>query len=187
MTKEEAHAIFDQWVSNQNLKKHMLAVAQAAGFYARKFQEDEERWWIAGLLHDADYEKYPNPNRDTTGHPYKIVEYLRQKGTDEESLEAILGHASYTNTPRTSLMAKTLFAVDELTGFIVAVALIKPEKSLAAVDVESVTKRFKEKRFAAGVNREEIFEGARDLNIPLEEHVQNVIDAMKEISSELQL
>jgi len=187
MTKEEARAILGQWVSNQNLKKHMLAVAQAASFYARKFQEDEERWWIAGLLHDADYKKYPNPNRDETGHPYKIVEYLRQKGMDEESLEAILGHASYTNVPRTSLMAKTLFAVDELTGFIVAVALIKPEKSLVAVDIESVTKRFKEKRFAAGVNREEIFEGARDLDIPLGEHVQNVIDAMKEISDQLGL
>ncbi|KKS82712.1 MAG: Metal dependent phosphohydrolase [Candidatus Wolfebacteria bacterium GW2011_GWC1_43_10] len=216
MTKDESLKILDEWVQNPNLKKHMLAVAQAMDFYARYFSQraqistdelpiatdnnqrksainqrvsvvpDKERWWIVGLLHDVDYEKYPNPSRDGTGHPYRAVEFLKDK-LDEESINAVLGHASYTNTSRESLMAKTLFAVDELTGFIVAVALIKPSKSLAEVGVESVKKRFKENRFAAGVNREEIYQGAQELGVPLDEHIQNVIDAMKEISSELGL
>lgn len=182
MTRQEALKILDEWVKNPNLKKHMLAVANAMAYYAKKFNEDVEKWYVIGLLHDLDYEKYPHPQEG--GHPYKAIEFLKDK-LDEESLKAILAHASYTGAPRESLMAKTLFAVDELVGFIVAVALIKPDKSLNSVDVESVKKRFKEKRFAAGVNREEIFQGAAELGIGLEEHIQNVINSMKEISNQL--
>ncbi len=202
MNKQEALNILNEWVNpvrsregsqrdsdsngvkSPNLKKHMMAVAAAMEFYARKFGQDENRWWIVGLLHDVDYEKYPDYKNG--GHPYKAVEFLSDK-LDEESLNAILGHATYTNTPRETKMAKTLFAVDELTGMITAVALVKPEKKLSAVDVNSVKKRFKEKKFAAGVNREEIIQGAQDLGVPLDEHIQNVIDAMINISSELGL
>lgn len=209
MSREEAMKILDEWVSStytpeqalfekatrvararlacrsKNLKKHMLATAAAMEFYAEKFGEDGDRWWLAGLLHDLDYEKYPDWRNG--GHPRKAVEFLREKGIDEEILDAILSHASYTNVPRKTLLAKTLFAVDELTGFIVAVALIKPEKSLSAVDVESVKKRLPEKRFAAGVNREEIYEGTKGLDLSLEEHIENVLNGIKKISSELGL
>jgi putative nucleotidyltransferase with HDIG domain len=196
MNKQEALVTLDEWVESPNLKKHMLAVAACMSFYARKFGQDEEKWWVAGLLHDLDYEKYPNPNRDESGHPYKVVEFLSAKGgsasggkgkLDEESLGAIMGHAAFTHVLRESQMAKTLFAVDELTGMVVAVALVKPERKLSAVGIESVKKRFKEKRFAAGVNREEIIQGAQELGVPLDEHIQNVIDAMKGIASELGL
>jgi predicted hydrolase (HD superfamily) len=186
MNREEALKILDDWVKSINLKKHMLATAACMSFYARKFGQDEQKWWIAGLLHDLDYEKYPNPNRDESGHPYKAVEFLKDR-LDKESLDAIMGHAIFTHTPRESQMAKALFAVDELTGMVVAVALIKPEKKISAVNIESVKKRFKEKRFAAGVNREEIVQGAQELGISLEEHIQNVIDAMEEIALELGL
>ncbi len=164
----------------------MLAVAAGMEFYAKKFGADADKWWVAGLLHDMDYEKFPNPDRNETGHPYKAVEFLKDK-LDQESLDAIMGHAEFTHTPRETQMAKALFAVDELTGMVTAVALVKPEKKLSAVDVNSVKKRFKEKRFAAGVNREEIIQGAQELGVPLDEHVQNVIDAMSGIASVLGL
>ena len=185
MEKEEAVKILNEWVESKNLKKHMLAVAAAMSFYAKKFDEDENKWWVTGLLHDLDYEKYPDYKNG--GHPYKVVEFLKSREVDGDISEAILGHAAYTNVPRKSLMAKTLFAVDELAGFIVAVALIKPEKSLSAVNVDSVKKRLKEARFASGVNRQEIYEGVKDLEISLDEHVQNVIDGMKVVSKELGL
>ncbi len=164
----------------------MLAVATSMEFYSKKFSADSDKWWVVGLLHDMDYEKYPNPNRDESGHPYKAAEFLKDK-LDKESLDAIMGHAEFTHTPRETQMAKALFAVDELTGMITAVALIKPEKKLSAVDVNSVKKRFKEKRFASGVNREEIIQGAQELGVPLDEHIQNVIFAMGRISGELGL
>jgi predicted hydrolase (HD superfamily) len=186
MNKEEALKILDDWVKSPNLKKHMLAVAACMSFYARRFEQNEQRWWVTGLFHDLDYERYPNPNRDESGHPYKAVEFLKDK-LDKESLDAIMGHAAFTHTPRESQMAKTLFAVDELTGMIVAVVLVKPEKKISAVGIESVKKRFKEKRFAAGVNREEIIQGAQELGVPLDEHIQNVIDAMEGIALELGL
>ncbi len=186
MNKQEASLILNDWVKSPNLKKHMLAVAASMAWYAKKFGEDENKWYVVGLLHDMDYEKFPNPNRDETEHPYKAVEFLKDK-LDKESLDAIMGHAEFTHTPRETRMAKTLFAVDELTGMITAVALVKPEKKLSAVDVNSVKKRFKEKRFAAGVNREEIIQGAQDLEVPLDEHIQNVIDAMSKIANELGL
>ncbi len=164
----------------------MLAVAAGMEFYAKKFGADADKWWVAGLLHDMDYEKFPNPDRNETGHPYKAVEFLKDK-LDQESLDAIMGHAEFTHTPRETQMAKALFAVDELTGMVTAVALVKPEKKLSAVDVNSVKKRFKEKRFASGVNREEIIQGAQELGVPLDEHIQNVIFAMGRISGELGL
>jgi len=182
ISKSEAENILNEWVVNKNLRKHMYSVAQAMEFYARKLKQekDAEKWWVAGLLHDVDYEKYPSE------HPYKVAEYLKGK-IDDESINAILGHANYTKIKRETMIAKILFAVDELAGFIVAVALIKPSKSLNDVDVKSVIKRLKTKRFAAGVNRNDIYSGAEDIGISLDEHIQNVIDAMKEIQTKLEL
>lgn len=182
MDRKEAKELLYNWVESPNLRKHMYAVAAAMEFYAKKFKKEGEsdRWWMTGLLHDLDYEKYPNE------HPQKAVGFLKEK-IDQEMGDAIMAHVSHTNVPRASLMAKTLFAVDELTGMIVAVALVKPDKKLSSVDIESVKKRFKEKRFAAGVNREEIIQGAQELGVSLDEHIQNVIDAMRSISNELGL
>ncbi len=180
MTVTQAKDFLDQWVTNPNLKKHMLVVGAAMRWYASFFNLDEreqDRWEVVGILHDLDWEKYPFGSVD--GHPYQGVAFLRQHGLDEESCQAILAHASYTHEPRETRMAQTLFAVDECAGFIVAVALIKPEKKLSAVDVASVLKRLKEKRFAANVNRDEIAQGAALLQIPLEEHIAHVIAGMR--------
>jgi predicted hydrolase (HD superfamily) len=180
MTPVEARKILDEWVVNPNLKKHMEGVGAAMRWYASFFGLDEreqDRWEAIGLLHDLDWEKYPFGSVD--GHPYQGVAFLRQHGLDEESCQAILAHASYTREPRQTRAAKTLFAVDELVGFIVAVALIKPEKKLSAVDVASVLKRLKEKRFAANVNRDEISAGASLLELPLDQHIAHVISGLR--------
>jgi len=152
-------------------------------FYARKFGEDEEKWGIVGLLHDFDYEMYPNEKN----HPYRGYEILEKEGYPEDVRKAILSHASYTGVPRDSLMARTLFAVDELTGFIIAVALVRPTRSIHDVTVKSVKKKFKQKAFAAKVSREEIKQGIKELGVDEDEHIQNVIDALKSIAKELGL
>lgn len=151
--------------------------------YARKFGEDENLWAITGLLHDMDYERYPTAE----DHPFRGVEALRELGYPEEMLQAILGHADYSGVPRESLMAKTLYAVDELTGLVIAVALVRPSKKLADVDVKSVKKKFKEKSFAKGCNRDDIIKGAQELGVDLDEHMANVIAALQKISDELGL
>lgn len=188
MTRTEALALVQEYTKNQNLIKHMLAVEAAMRAYAKKFGQDEESWGLAGLLHDFDYEKYPNNERHPTQeHPSVGVQILRERGVSEEICQAILGHASYTGVPRTSLMAKALFACDELTGLIVATALVRPNKSLAEVDVAAVKKKWKDKAFARGVNRDEIEQGARELGVPLDEHIDLVIKAMQGIASQLGL
>ncbi len=171
--------ILSIWVRSPSLRTHMYTVATAMEWYAKHTGQDADRWWITGLLHDMDYEKYPTVG--PLGHPYQAVAFLKDKGIDDEMSDAILGHAS--QVPRETRMAKTLFAVDELCGFIVAVALIKPSKKLADVDVQSVTKRLKEKRFAANVSREDIYQGAEELGVPLEEHIGHVIAALQEQAS----
>ena len=181
MTRDEAFALLTEYTKKENLIKHALAVEAAMRRYAEIFGEDPEEWGIVGLLHDFDYEKFPD------NHPYKGVEILKEKGLPEEWLEAILGHADYTGVERKTLLAKTLFAVDELTGFIVAVALVRPSKKIEDVAVKSVKKKMKDKAFAAAVNREDIVKGADELNISLEEHIKNVLEAMKAIAQELGL
>ena len=156
--------------------------------YARKFGEDEERWGLAGLLHDFDYERWPNADRSPTEeHPSAGVKILRQSGYPEDVLEAILGHAEYTGTPRTTRMAKTLFAVDELTGLITATALVKPSRSVHDVDAAGVRKKMKDKAFARGVNRDDVLRGAEELGVPLDEHIAFVIEAMRGESAALGL
>jgi putative nucleotidyltransferase with HDIG domain len=188
MTRDATFALVQEYTKNQNLIKHMLAVEAAMRFYARHYGEDEEKWGLVGLIHDFDYEKFPNKNHSPTEeHPATGVKILRERGWPEELCQAILGHAEYCDVPRTTKMAQALYAVDELTGFIVATALVRPNKSLAEVDVESVKKKWPDKSFARGVHREQIEKGAQELSISLDEHIQNVLTAMKAIASQLGL
>jgi predicted hydrolase (HD superfamily) len=187
-TRGQALAIVHEFTQSDSLRKHMLSVEAAMRAYARKFGEDEERWGLAGLVHDFDYERYPNASHSPTEeHPAWGVGHLRGLGWPEDILTAILGHAQYCNVPRESRMAKTLFAVDELTGMITATALVKPTKSVHDVDAKSVRKKMKDKGFARGVNRDDVIQGASDLGVDLDEHIQFVIDAMKESAAALGL
>ena len=183
MTREEAMAILTTYTKKEGLIKHSLAVEAAMRFYARMWGEDEESWGIVGLLHDFDYEMHPTAEE----HPVKGAEILRQKNVPEEWIEAILGHADHTGVPRRSRMAKTLYAVDELSGFITAVAYVRPNRTLAEVSVKSVKKKLKDKAFARQVSREAIRKGAEELGVPLEEHIDNVIKAMQQIADQLGL
>ncbi|MCS6858844.1 MAG: HDIG domain-containing protein [Abditibacteriales bacterium] len=183
MHREDALALLHEHTKSDSLRKHAYAVEAAMRFYARKFGEDEEKWGVVGLLHDFDYEANPSPE----SHPWKGVEILRAKGYPEDVLHAILGHATYTNTPRLSLLDKTLFAVDELTGFIIAVALVRPNKSIHEVEVASVKRKMKDKAFARAVKREDIVQGAEELGVPLDEHIANVIAALKGVAGTLGL
>ena len=169
----EALALMEAWTESESLRRHMRAVEVAMRAYARRFGEDEELWAMAGVLHDMDYEKYPKE------HPYRGVEELRRLGYPEEVVEAILGHASYTGVPRRTLMAKTLFAVDELTGLITAAVYVRPDRSILGLELSSLKKKFKDKAFAKGVNREEIRMGAEDLGLSLDEHMAFVLEAMR--------
>ena len=179
-SRAEALALMQEYTASDSLRKHMLAVEAAMRAYAEKFGEDPERWGLAGLMHDFDYERYPNAAHSSDEeHPSQGVRVLRERGWPEDVLEAILGHATYTGTPRETPMAKTLFAVDELTGLITATALVKPSRSLDEVDARSVRKKMKDKGFARGVNRDDVIQGARELGVDLDEHIQFVIDAMR--------
>jgi putative nucleotidyltransferase with HDIG domain len=169
-----------EYTASESLRKHMLAVEAAMRAYAEHFGEDPEHWGLAGLIHDFDYERYPNAAHSATDeHPAFGVGLLRERGWPEDILQAILGHATYCNTPRTTRLAQTLFAVDELTGLITATALVKPTRSVHDVDASSVLKKMKKKEFARGVNREDVIVGAQELGIDLERHIQFVIDAMR--------
>ena len=187
-SREEALAIVHEFTQSDSLRKHMLSVETAMRAYARKFGEDEHRWGLAGLMHDFDYERYPNAAHSATEeHPSWGVGHLRSLGWPEDVLEAILGHAQYTGVPRESRMAKTLFAVDELTGMITATALVKPTKSVNDVDARSVRKKMKDKGFARGVSREDVIQGAEALGVDLDEHIQFVIEAMRQNAAALGL
>ena len=181
-------ALMHEFTASESLRKHMLSVEGAMRAYARKFGEDEERWGTTGLIHDFDYERFPNNAHSATEeHPAEGVRILSGKGYPEDILEAILGHAQYCNTPRQSQMAKTLFAVDELTGLITATALVRPSKSVHEVDAKSVRKKMKDKAFARGVNRDDVINGAAELGVELDEHITFVIESMKERSADLGL
>lgn len=182
-TREEAQGILDEWMSDENLKKHCYAVEAAMRAYAAKLGGDEERWGVVGLLHDFDYERYP----DLGNHPFKGVEYLRGRGYAGELLDAVLAHAEHTNVQRDTDLKRAIYAVDELTGLIVAVALTRPSKKLADVTVDSVLKKWKEKAFARGVDRKMIEVGTEELDVPLREHVEVVLKSMQDISDKLGL
>ncbi len=182
-TYEDALKLLFEYTESENLRKHAFAVESAMRAYARKFGEDEEKWAIVGLLHDFDYEKFPSSEQ----HPWVGSKILEERGFPEDIRKAILGHADYTGVPRDTLMAKVLYACDELCGFITAVALVRPNKKLEEVTVESVKKKLKDKAFARSVNRDDIYKGAEELGIPLDEHIQFVIDAMRSIADKLGL
>jgi predicted hydrolase (HD superfamily) len=163
-------------------------VEAAMRAYARKFGGDEQRWGLAGLIHDFDYERFPNQEHSPTeGHPSEGVRILRQRGWPEDILETILGHGNYTGVPRTTPMAKALFAVDELTGLVTATALVRPSRSVHEVDARSVRKKMKDKAFARGVNRDDVLVGAQELGVDLDEHIQFVIQAMQGVAESLGL
>ena len=183
-----ALALMHEYTASESLRKHMLSVEGAMRAYAAKFGEDEERWGLAGLLHDFDYERFPNEaHSPTEEHPAAGVQILRDRGYPDDILQAILGHAHYTHTPRESKMAKTLFAVDELTGLVTATALVRPSKSVHEVDARSVRKKMKDKAFARGVNRDDVINGAADLGVDLDEHITFVIASMQTRAADLGL
>jgi putative nucleotidyltransferase with HDIG domain len=187
-SRADTLALMHEYTASESLRKHMLAVEGAMRAYAQKFGEDEERWGTAGLIHDFDYERFPNSaHSPTEEHPSEGVRLLRSKGYPEDLLQAILGHAQYTNTPRESKMAKSLFAVDELTGLITATALVRPTRSVHEVDARSVRKKMKDKAFARGVSRDDVVNGANELGVDLDEHIAFVISAMQARSADLGL
>lgn len=187
-SREDALALVHEYTASDSLRKHMLSVEAAMRAYATKFGEDPERWGLTGLVHDFDYEKFPNATHSPTEeHPSEGVRILRAKGFPEDILQAILGHASYCNVPRETRMAKALFAVDELTGLITASALVKPSKSVHEVEASSVRKKMKDKAFARGVNRDDVINGAAELGVPLDEHIAFVIEAMRGVAPSIGL
>jgi putative nucleotidyltransferase with HDIG domain len=182
MNRQDALDLLYEYTRSDSLRKHALAVEAAMRAYARKYGEDEEVWGAAGLLHDFDYEKYT----EFPDHPMKGSEILKEKGYPEEFRKAILGHVPQMNVPRETPMARALFACDELCGFISAVALIRPNK-IADLTGSSVKKKLKDKAFARTVSREDIYSGATELSLPMDEHIQFVIDAMKSRADQLGL
>ena len=178
MNREESWKLLCEWTESGSLRKHMLAVEAAMRAYARKFGEDEEKWGITGLLHDMDYERHPSPAE----HPMVGVRELARRGYPEEVLTAIKGHADYLNVPRETLLAKTLYAVDELCGFITACALVRPD-GLEGLKAKSVRKKMKQRSFAASVDREDIIRGAEELGVDLNEHIDFVVEALREESN----
>ncbi|MBL0169390.1 MAG: HD domain-containing protein [Gemmatimonadaceae bacterium] len=179
-TRAAALALVHEWTQSESLRKHMLSVEAALRAYAARFGEDEELWGVTGLIHDFDYERFPNNALAAdVEHPAEGVRHLRTLGWPETICDAVLGHADYTGVPRTSLLAKTLFACDELTGLITASALVKPSRAVADVDVPGVRRKMKDKAFARGVNRDDVIQGAEALGVPLDEHIGVVLAAMQ--------
>ncbi len=188
MTRAEALVLMQEHTRSPSLRQHMLAVEAAMRAYATQGGEDPETWGIVGLLHDFDYERYPNDAHSATeDHPSWGVRLLRQRGVPEPLCRAILGHATYTGVPRDTPLARTLFAVDELCGFLVACALVRPSRSFADLEVASVKKKLKDKAFARGVNRDEVRQGADELGASLDEHITFVIRALRPVESALGL
>ena len=179
-SRDETLALVHEYTASDSLRKHMLSVEAAMRAYALRFGEDPERWGLTGLVHDFDYERFPNEaHSPTEAHPAEGVRILRARGWPEDILEAILGHGNYTGVPRVTRLAKTLYAVDELTGLVTATALVRPSRSVHEVDARSVRKKMKDKAFARGVNRDDVVAGAADLGVELDEHIEFVIQAMR--------
>ena len=183
MTRDEAWNIVCEYVQSDSLRRHMLGVEACVAAYAGKFGQDPELWSVTALLHDFDWEIHPN----APDHPMKGEAILAEKGVSEEVRRAILSHADYSGVPRETLLEKTLYACDELSGFLTACSYVKPKRSIFEVDVSSVKRKLKDKAFARNVNRDDIIRGARELDVPLEEHIAFCIEAMKSRAPELGL
>jgi putative nucleotidyltransferase with HDIG domain len=182
-TRDEAWELFREWTESDSLRKHALGVEAAMRAYARRFGEDEERWAVTGIVHDLDYERYPDLD---TGHPRMALEELRRREYPDEVIDAVAGHAEFLDVPRETQLAKTLYAVDELSGFIAACALVRPT-GIEGMKPKSVRKKLKQPSFAAKVDREQIRRGIEELGVDESEHIQFVIDAMAERADELGL
>jgi putative nucleotidyltransferase with HDIG domain len=186
--RTDAWNLLCEYTQSESLRKHALAVEACVRAYARKLGGDEEIWTLAGLLHDFDYERWPNADhRPTQEHPYAGSLILRERGYPEEIITAILSHANYSGVPRVSPLDKTLFACDELAGFLTACALIKPSKSIHEVETASVKKKLKDKAFARGVSRDDVYKGAEELGVPLDAHIAFCIEALRTVAPALGL
>jgi putative nucleotidyltransferase with HDIG domain len=183
MNRAEAWDLLCEYTKNESLRKHALAVEAAMRHYARKYGEDEEKWSVVGLLHDFDYEIHPTLDE----HPQEGAKILRERGVPEDIIRGVLSHADHLGLPRETLMEKTLYAVDELSGFVIAVALVRPSKSVLDVEPKSVRKKMKDKAFARAVNRDDIAKGAEGLGVELNDHIGEVIEALKGVADELGL
>jgi putative nucleotidyltransferase with HDIG domain len=182
-TRDDAWKLFCEWTESDSLRKHVLGVEAAMRAYAREYGEDEERWAVTGIVHDLDYERYPNLD---TGHPRVALEELPKLGYPQDVVDAVAGHATFLNVPRETLMAKALFAVDELSGFVTACAYVRPT-GIHGLTPKSVKKKLKQPSFAAAVNRDEVHQGAEELGVDFDEHITKVIAAMEEHAAELGL
>jgi predicted hydrolase (HD superfamily) len=186
LSRDAALSLMQEWTANENLRKHMLAVESAVRYYARKFglgPDEENDWGVVAILHDFDYERYPTRE----DHPFRGVDHLRSLGYPEWVLRAILSHADYSGVTRDSQLEKTLFACDEMAGFVTAASLVRPSKSVLDLEASSVIKRMKDKAFARAVPRDDLRKGADELGLPLHEHITNVIAGMRERADELGL
>jgi putative nucleotidyltransferase with HDIG domain len=183
VTRGAAWELLTEFTQNENLLKHAIAVEAAVRGYARLFGEDEERWGVTALVHDFDYERYP----DLADHPFRGAEILKDRGWPDDVIRAVLSHADHTGTPRETRLEHVLFACDEMAGFVTAAALVRPSKSLLDLEAKSVVKRMKEKAFARAVSRDDLRRGAEEVGLPFDEHVRNVIAFMREKADELGL
>jgi predicted hydrolase (HD superfamily) len=183
LSRDAAWALLTEWTTSESLRKHAMAVEAAVRGYARKFGANEDEWGIVGLLHDFDYERYPTLD----DHPFRGCEELRRRGYPEWVMRAILSHAQYSGVPRESSLEKSLFACDEMAGFVTAASLVRPSKSVLDLEASSVIKRMKDKAFAKGVSRDDLRQGAEELGLPLDEHVTNVITFLRERADALGL
>jgi len=188
LNRDDAWSLLCEYTQNENLLKHALAVEACVRAYARKLGGDEQLWGLTALLHDFDYERWPNEaHHPTQEHPYEGSKILRERGYPEELIRAILSHADYSGVPRQTPLEHALFACDELAGFLTACALVKPGKSIFEVEADSVKRKLKDKAFARGVNRQDVLKGAEELGVPLEEHIRFCIEAMRAVADRLGL
>jgi putative nucleotidyltransferase with HDIG domain len=186
--RNDAWTLLCEYTQSDSLRKHALALEACVRAYAKKLGEDEQVWALTGLLHDFDYERWPNAaHHPTEEHPYAGSHILRERGYPEEMIHAILGHAHYCNVERVSPLDRALFACDELSGFLTACALVKPSKSIHEVEAASVKKKLKDKAFARGVSRDDVYNGATELGVPLDEHISFCIEAMRSVADSLGL
>jgi predicted hydrolase (HD superfamily) len=183
LSRDAAWALLTEWTKGESLRKHALAVEAAVCGYARRFGANEDEWGIVALLHDFDYERYPT----SADHPFRGCEELRRRGYPEWVMRAILSHAQYSGVPRESPLEKSLFACDEMAGFVTAASLVRPSKSVLDLEASSVIKRMKDKAFAKAVSRDDLRQGAEELGLPLDEHVANVITFLRERADTLGL
>jgi len=188
LNRDDAWTLLCEYTQNENLLKHALAVEACVRAYARKLGGEEHLWGLTALLHDFDYERWPNEaHHPTQEHPYEGSKILRERGYPEELIRAILSHADYSGVPRQTPLEHALFACDELAGFLTACALVKPGKSIFEVEADSVKRKLKDKAFARGVNRQDVLKGAEELGVPLEEHIRFCIEAMRAVADRLGL